>query len=301
MTMTDIGLPDQATVTRCLEEARRAMPQAHAPYSGWKVGAALLAEDGTIYHGSNVETSTFESGLCAERAALANAIAQGAANAGPRFVRLVAISMNKLASANPQDIADTSPCGTCRQVIHDFADPQRCCMVQDDGKGGMGFSLGYLLPQGFRLSVTPRPPCPVDCAALEAEAAQPSSDLAALARRMSGNAAAHVNGYAEGAMIVSADGTAFGGASVENSNTQLFIRALTAAATRGVIGGQSGNFIRRIGLSLPERISAAHDFRTALNPSLLMEFTTPATEITILRGESERQTLSVAQVMSGFA
>lgn len=299
--MTDIGLPDQATVTRCLEEARKAMPYAHAPHSGWKVGAALLAEDGTIYRGNNVETSTFESGLCAERAALANAVAQGAANAGPRFVRLVAITMNKLASANPQDIADTSPCGTCRQVIHDFADPGRCCMVQDDGKGGMGFSLGYLLPQGFRLSVTPRPPRPVDCAALEAEALQPSSDLAALARRMSGNAAAHVNGYAEGAMIVSEDEKAFGGASIENSNTQLFIRALTAAATRGVIGGQSGKFIRRIGISLPERFSAAHDFRTALNPSLLMEFATPATEITILRGESERQTLSVAQVMSGFA
>lgn len=299
--MTDIGLPDQATVTRCLEEARTAMLRAHAPYSGWKVGAALLTEDGTIYRGGNVETSTFESGLCAERAALANAVAQGAANSGPRFVRLVAISMNKLASANPQDIADTSPCGTCRQVIHDFADPQRCSMVQDDGKGGMGFSLGYLLPQGFRLSVTPRPPCPVDCTALESEAVKPDSDLTALARRMSGNAAAHVNGYAEGAMIVSADGTAFGGASLENSNTQLFIRALTAAAVRGVEAGQNGKFIRRIGLYLPERVSTAHDFRTALNPSLLLEFTTSDTAISILRGERECLTLSVAEVMSGFA
>lgn len=303
--MTDLetqnwGLPDQATITRCLEAARITMPRAHAPYSTWKVGAVLLAANGEIYTGCNMETLAYEAGLCAERAAIANAVSQGAANSGRQFVRMVAITMKKLASPNAQDIAETSPCGTCRQVMHDFSDPASCLIVQDDGANGLGFSLGSLLPQGFFLSINPRAPKPVDCKALEAAARADSTPamLARLAHEMSGNAATHVNGQAEGAMIVAEDGRSYGGASVENSNTQLFIHALTSACVRGVLDGQSGKFVRKIAIALPAQSNRRHDLCTILNPSLLIEFACETTEITLLRGSDPLLTLQWGEVIT---
>ena len=88
--------------------AAAAMRQAYAPYSQFRVGAALLAADGTIYSGCNVENSSYPAGSCAERNALGAAI-----NAGRReFVALAIVTEADTA---------TPPCGMCRQALVEFA------------------------------------------------------------------------------------------------------------------------------------------------------------------------------------
>jgi cytidine deaminase len=87
-----------------LERARRAADRAYAPYSGFHVGAALLLRDGRVVTGTNIENASFGLSLCAERAALARAVAEGAR---PGEVEAVASS--------------AAPCGACRQWLVEFA------------------------------------------------------------------------------------------------------------------------------------------------------------------------------------
>jgi len=93
-----------------LAEAKLAMAKAYAPYSRYSVGAALLAADGTIFHGCNVENVSYGLTSCAERTAVCCAVA-----AGCREFKAIAIvaSGSKL----------PSPCGACRQVIAEFCSP----------------------------------------------------------------------------------------------------------------------------------------------------------------------------------
>jgi len=86
-----------------LEEARRAAGRAYAPYSRFQVGAAVLARDGRVFTGTNVENASYGLTLCAERAALARAVAEGVR---PQQVEVVA--------------ATASPCGACRQWLAEF-------------------------------------------------------------------------------------------------------------------------------------------------------------------------------------
>ncbi|HDR88768.1 MAG TPA: cytidine deaminase [Bacteroidetes bacterium] len=95
---------------RLLEQARQASAMAYAPYSGFKVGAALLLENGTVITGNNQENAAFPSGLCAERVALFHAAAQY-----PDIpIRTLAIVATRKGEYTSEPV---SPCGSCRQVM----------------------------------------------------------------------------------------------------------------------------------------------------------------------------------------
>jgi cytidine deaminase len=91
-----------------MSEAERARAMAYAPYSGFAVGAALLAADGHVIHGCNVENASFGLSICAERNALWKAVSEGRRE----FVAVAVTAGSKLGA---------SPCGACRQVLHEFA------------------------------------------------------------------------------------------------------------------------------------------------------------------------------------
>jgi cytidine deaminase len=105
----DLGRDDRALV----DAARRAADTAYAPYSGIRVGAALRVDDGSIITGSNVENAAYGSTLCAERAAVGRGNAEGR-----RAFSAVAVSAQGSALADDQLI---TPCGSCRQVLHELA------------------------------------------------------------------------------------------------------------------------------------------------------------------------------------
>lgn len=125
-----------------LAEAEARLAQAHGRYSGVHVAAAALDESGRIYVGVNVENSSLGLTICAERNALAQAVAQGAAldRPGRRIVALAFTSNN---------VSVAVPCGACRQVICELAPSARILY----GRGGQILrqwqSISELLPEAF--------------------------------------------------------------------------------------------------------------------------------------------------------
>lgn len=118
------------------EAAQTAQGRAHAPYSKFPVGAAILGDDGRIYAGCNVENASYGLGVCAERNAIGRAVVEGA-----KKVIAVAIVAN---AARP-----TPPCGACRQVISEFAEPSVPVRYRSPaGKEGR-YTVGELLPDAF--------------------------------------------------------------------------------------------------------------------------------------------------------
>jgi cytidine deaminase len=118
-----------------LEAARAARGNAFAPYSGFRVGAAALGEDGQVYIGVNVENASYGLTVCAERNAVAAAVA-----AGNRHIRAVAISADR---------PGTMPCGACRQVIRELG-PDAVVIV-DDKPEPKSYTVKELLPESFTL------------------------------------------------------------------------------------------------------------------------------------------------------
>ncbi len=132
----DAASQDRETLLASLRAtADAARANAWCPYSEFPVGAALLAEDGRVFSGCNVENASYPAGMCAERVALGAAIAAGVR----RFVRVVITS----ASHDP-----TPPCGICRQVLVEFSPDLEVVAFAPDGRMAH-WSLAALLPAPF--------------------------------------------------------------------------------------------------------------------------------------------------------
>ncbi len=127
-----------------LAAAQQAAQQAYAPYSGFRVGAALLLEGGDIVTAANVENASYGLSICAERSAVVRAIAQH----GPTL-RIQAVAVTNLNNA------PSSPCGACRQVLSEFMPPNGLVLFPFDGSPEMRMqthTLAELFPLGFNLT-----------------------------------------------------------------------------------------------------------------------------------------------------
>ncbi|UCD38105.1 MAG: cytidine deaminase [Fidelibacterota bacterium] len=123
-------------ISELIEQARQAQKRAHAPYSRYPVGAAVLTESGKIFLGCNVESGAFSTTICAERAAIFAAIA-----AGESQFRALAIISND----------GGMPCGSCRQVIHEQCGELPIYIVGANSQLHKEFSTSQLLPYPFDL------------------------------------------------------------------------------------------------------------------------------------------------------
>ena len=123
---------------RLLKAARATMKNAHAPYSHFRVGSALLTTKGKIFSGCNVENASYGMTNCAERTAIFSAVAA----LGPK------IEITAIAVVNDHGVP-CSPCGACRQVIYEFG-PNAIVFFQG-AKGEKQAHITELLPEGFRL------------------------------------------------------------------------------------------------------------------------------------------------------
>ena len=115
---------------------------AYTPYSNFKVGAALLAKNGSVYTGCNIECATFTPTNCAERTALFKAVSEG-------VHEFAAVAVVGAKDGAPDDALVTSPCGVCRQVMREFCEDDFVIYTgSGDGKI-QAYTLAELLPQSF--------------------------------------------------------------------------------------------------------------------------------------------------------
>jgi cytidine deaminase len=127
--------PEDGDVADLMRVAHAAAQLAYSPYSRVKVGAALLAEDGQVYTGCNVENASYGLTLCAERSAIVRAV-----SSGERRYRAIAIATDR-----PQALM---PCGACRQFLLEFA-PRVWVHVQGAHSAIETVNLAELLPRAF--------------------------------------------------------------------------------------------------------------------------------------------------------
>lgn len=120
-----------------LVRAREARAHAYAPYSRFPVGAALLAADGRVFTGCNVENASFGLTNCAERVAIGKAVSEGAHH-------FVAIAVT-----GPEDHAPCTPCGACRQVLSEFGPAMPVIIPSPGPEGYEETSTDALLPGAF--------------------------------------------------------------------------------------------------------------------------------------------------------
>lgn len=132
---------DRNLVETLIEQAMEQLQFSYAPYSGFKVGAALLAKDGTVYGGCNIENASYTPTNCAERTAFFKAVSEGV-----REFDAICIVGGKEGILTEY----ASPCGVCRQVMMEFCNPDTFQIILATSKEQYEiFTLGELLPLGF--------------------------------------------------------------------------------------------------------------------------------------------------------
>lgn len=122
--------------------AIKSMNNAYSPYSGYKVGAALLCDNGKVFTGCNVENSSYGATVCAERTAIFKAVSDGERD----------FSMLAVAGGKENELSDKFlPCGICRQVMAEFCKPEFIVLVVTSENTYKEFTLSELLPNAFSL------------------------------------------------------------------------------------------------------------------------------------------------------
>jgi len=134
MGKTEVSAALRAKLQRA---AVKVMKNAHAPYSNFRVGAAILLANGKIFAGCNVENASYGMTNCAERTAIFSAVAE----LGPK------IEIRAVALTNDHGVA-CSPCGACRQVIYEFG--RDATVFFQGANGPKQAHISELLPEGFR-------------------------------------------------------------------------------------------------------------------------------------------------------
>ena len=123
-----------------LNKAKETMKNAYAPYSHFKVGAAILTEEGLVYTGCNVENASYGATICAERTAAVKAVSEGY------------IKFSKVAIVSSEGTY-TYPCGVCRQFLSEFMTKDSVIIVEDEKEGIKEIPFKELLPLSFSLNV----------------------------------------------------------------------------------------------------------------------------------------------------
>ncbi len=131
----------EETIYELIETAIAQLAYSYVPYSGFRVGAALLAQNGTIYTGCNIENAAYSPTNCAERTAFFKAVSEGV-----RKFQAICIVGGPDGKLN----AYTPPCGVCRQVMMEFCDPEEFEIILATGKEDYKvYKLKELMPMGF--------------------------------------------------------------------------------------------------------------------------------------------------------
>jgi cytidine deaminase len=124
-----------------LDIARAVRENAYCPYSNFHVGAAILDENGAVHVGCNVENAAYSNVSCAEAGAISAMIAAG----GTRIVTIA------IAGGDEDKTRACTPCGGCRQRIHEFSDENTRIIVKDDAGVWNTYTMEDLLPASFHL------------------------------------------------------------------------------------------------------------------------------------------------------
>jgi coenzyme F420-0:L-glutamate ligase/homotetrameric cytidine deaminase len=127
--------PYEGGYDRLIEEATKALERSYAPYSGFRVGAALLTKRGDVYSAANVENASSGASICAERAAIAKAVSEGERN----FEALAVVAETE---------EPVAPCGICRQSLIEFGEEIKVIMANTKGDAEIA-TVEELLPRGF--------------------------------------------------------------------------------------------------------------------------------------------------------
>lgn len=129
-----------------IKEAIKARENAYAPYSHFMVGAVLVADDGTLYHGCNIENGAYSPSNCAERTAFFKAISEGKRS----FLAIAIVGGEE--NSDPKEWNFCPPCGVCRQVMAEFCDEDTFEIVLCEKDTVIkSYVLKELLPLGFSL------------------------------------------------------------------------------------------------------------------------------------------------------